>query len=113
MIQTKGHSRAAYRALWQQRIQAWQHSGLSKAEFARQQGYSESQLGNWIARLRKASPTPSATASAAANNLIPIQVIASTARMPQMRISYQQCQCDFFSLPDPQWLAECLQALQS
>lgn len=44
MRQTKGHSRAAYRALWQQRIHAWQHSGLSKAAFARQHGYPHWQL---------------------------------------------------------------------
>ena len=55
MRQSKGHSRAAYRALWQQRVHAWQRSGLSKAEFARQHGYPHWQLCDWVARLQKES----------------------------------------------------------
>lgn len=111
MRQTKGHSRAAYRALWQQRVQAWQHSGLSKAEFARQHSYPHWQLCDWIARLQKESAA-FAPAQASAH-LTPIHIIAPTAHAPQIRITYQQCQCDFASLPDPQWLAQWLQALHA
>jgi len=110
MRQTKGHSRAAYRALWQQRVHAWQHSGLSKAEFARQHSYPQWQLGYWITRFQTTAP---AQASA---HLTPIHIIATTtttAPTPQIRITYQQCQCEFLSLPDPQWLAQWLQALQA
>lgn len=107
MRQTKGHSRAAYRALWQQRVQAWQHSGLSKAEFARQHSYPQWQLGYWITRLQT-----TATAQPE-SQFTPIHIIATTAPAPQIRITYQQCQCEFASLPDPQWLAQWLQALQA
>lgn len=115
MRQTKGHSRAAYRALWQQRVQAWQHSGLSKAAFARQHGYPHWQLCDWVARLQKES-AGSATASPQTqpqSPLTPIHIIATTVQAPQIRITYQQCQCEFASLPDPQWLAQWLQALQA
>ncbi len=117
MRQTKGHSRAAYRALWQQRVQAWQHSGLSTAEFARQHGYPATQLNNWISRLHHATDsTTTAPQATSASPLTPIHIIATTATAapaPQIRITYQQCQCEFPSLPDPQWLAQWLQALQA
>jgi hypothetical protein len=105
MRQTKGYSRAAYRALWLERVQAWQHSGLNKSQFAQQNGYPLEQLCDWIARAQKQLTPP----NPAEQKLIPIHI---TAHPVQIRITLDHVQCDFFNQPDPQWLAQCLRALQ-
>jgi len=45
-----------HRALWMARVEAWQQSGLSSAQFAHQHGFSPSTFRNWTRR--RARPTP-------------------------------------------------------
>lgn len=56
----------ARRAMWQQRLDNWQHSGLSSAEWCRQQQLPEHQFFYWKRKLL----------SVAENKLIPVAVTA-------------------------------------
>jgi lambda repressor-like predicted transcriptional regulator len=49
-------AKSKHRALWMARVDAWQQSGLSSAQFARQQGFSPSTFRNWTRR--RARPAP-------------------------------------------------------
>jgi hypothetical protein len=83
------------RNVWEKRVQGFESSGISVAEFAKAQGFSVHQFYYWKNKFAKPEVTPKAKAAPAKpQNLI--KVIT-----PQDKSS---------SLPDPVWLASFIKA---
>jgi len=90
-------------AVWQERVEHWRASGLSRRAFALQEGYPIRQVGYWVRRL---------TRSPAAPALLPVQV--TPAPPVPVAISLITESGWTLSLPSgvpASWLAELMRAL--
>jgi len=94
---------------WQRHVEAWRKSGLSHADYCRQQGLNPKTLSAWSRRalpIDKNAPleviavqvTPSAPAVIADTNVI-------------LRLAHDGAQLELSAAVSPRWLAELLRCL--
>jgi hypothetical protein len=93
---------------WLQHIEAWRTSGLTQAQYCRQNGLAAKSFSFWLQRKRtEEAAMPSV-------DLIPVQ-IAPTDKVPNsvstLRLKYQAIELELSTDVSPRWLAELLQCL--
>ena len=66
-MRSKGFSKTAYRQLWQNHVNDWRASGLTKKQYAQQHQLNDWQLVDWIRRLATVQTTPPA--------IIPVHIV--------------------------------------
>jgi hypothetical protein len=101
----KGLSKTAYRQLWQNHINDWLASGLTKKQYAEQHQLNDWQLVDWIRRLATVQTTPPA--------IIPVHIVQPlTQPANDIQLNFKShAVLTFSSLPEPTWLAHVIRAL--
>ena len=99
---------------WQQHVKAWRGSGLSQADYCRQQGLNSKTFSVWARRCQQDLSMDNKDAPL---EIIPIQV---TATVPDAPTQTQACmtlrfpcgeELELSTAVSPRWLAELLQCL--
>jgi hypothetical protein len=101
----KGFSKNAYRQLWQNHVNDWLASGLTKKQYALQHQLNDWQLVDWIRRLATVQTTPPA--------IIPVHIVQPiTHPANDIQLHFKShTQLKFTHLPEPVWLASLIRAL--
>lgn len=87
---------------WSEILESADHSGLSLAEFARQNQIVANDLYRWRSQLKKLTETTDSTSSSFT------QVVTAYSAAPCLSIHLSQAQLQFATLPPPQWLTQLL-----
>ena len=99
----------ALSARWKQHIEGWQASGLSQAEYCRQNGLNANTFSGRLHHYRS-------QASLGQPELIPVQVqsaptASDTAAAGPVVLWHRQHRLEFPAAVSPRWLGELLQCL--
>lgn len=96
---------------WQQHVKAWHGSGLSQADYCRQQGLNAKTFSVWVRRCQRELSID----KDAPLEIIPIQVAASVPDAPAqagMMLRFPSGEeLELSTAVSPRWLAELLQCL--
>lgn len=73
---TTPHSKQENREIWFNRIEQWQRSGLTQADYCRQQNLKPSSFYNWLAKHRQSQGTTALTShrNGTGPKLIPVSI---------------------------------------
>jgi transposase-like protein len=96
---------------WCRHVKVWRESGLSQADYCRQQGLNAKTFSVWVRRVRDELPL----VKDAPLEIIPIQVassvpVASVQADMMLRFSHGE-ELKLSTAVSPRWLAELLQCL--
>ena len=96
---------------WRQHVEAWRESGLSQADYCRQQGLNSKIFSTWTRRVRHELSMD----KDAPLQVIPVQVAPSvptaTAQASVVLRFPHGAQLELSTAVSPRWLAELLQCL--
>ena len=97
---------------WQQHVKAWRGSGLSQADYCRQQGLNAKTFSVWVRRCQQDLSMDNKDAPL---EIIPIQVAPSVPDAPDqacMMLRFPRGEeLELSTAVSPRWLAELLQCL--
>lgn len=98
-------------AHWQRHVEAWRESGLSQADYCRQQGLNHKTFSVWTRRVQVGLPLD----KDAPLDLLPVQLepsppVASTQASMMLRLAHG-AQLELSTAVPPRWLAELLRCL--
>jgi len=98
-------------AQWRRHVKVWRKSGLSQADYCRQQGLNTKTFSVWVRRVRDELPL----SKDAPLEIIPIQVAPSVPTAPAqagMMLRFPRGEeLELSTAVSPRWLAELLQCL--
>ena len=90
---------------WYRHVEAWRESGLSQADYCRQQGLNPKTLSAWS---RRALPID----KSAPLEIIAVQVMPSApGRCKRVTTACARCRLELSTVVSPRWLAELLLCL--
>jgi hypothetical protein len=98
-------------AHWRRHVEVWRESGLSQADYCRQQGLNHKTFSVWTRRVQ----VDLSLDKSAALDLLPVQVepspsVASTQASMMLRLAHG-AQLELSTAVPPGWLAELLRCL--
>jgi hypothetical protein len=99
-------------AHWQRHVEAWRESGLSQADYCRQQGLNHKTFSVWTRRVKvDLSLDKDAPLDLRPVQLEPSPPVAITQVSMMLRLAHGAPQLELSTAVSPHWLAELLRCL--